>query len=112
MDTPEIVKLVVFVPLADADRLRQALGDAGAGIIGNYTHCSFSSPGIGRFLAGVAAKPHIGTVGALESVEEERVEVVCKATHARRIIDAARAVHPYEEMAFDIYPLLTINDLP
>lgn len=100
-------KLVVYVPLSHADLVREALGKAGAGKIGNYTCCSFTSRGVGRFLPGVGARPVIGEVGTLESVEEERIEVTCEAMALSSIITAMKAVHPYEEVAYDLYPLVS-----
>lgn len=102
----EAVKLVVFVPLTHADAVREALGRAGAGKIGNYSFCSFSSPGTGRFLPGEGAQPAVGQVGTLEAVEEERIEVLCEKTRLPEIISAMKAAHPYEEVAFDVYPLV------
>jgi len=82
----EIVKIVVFVPLTHTDKVRKAMGEAGAGIIGNYEHCSFSSKGIGRFKPNDKAKPHIGKANQLEEVEEERIEVVCPKNKAKELI--------------------------
>ena len=102
----EIVKIIVFVPLTHADIVRRALGEAGAGKIGNYSFCSFSTRGIGRFLPGEEAHPAIGMVGEFEEVEEERIEVNCPKAMLAEVIAAMKAVHPYEEVAYDIYPLL------
>jgi hypothetical protein len=99
------VKLVVFVPLTHTDMVREAMGKAGAGRIGNYTHCSFSSRGVGRFRPEDGAHPAIGEVGNLEEVEEERIEVVCTRELLLKVIDAIKTVHPYEEVALDVYPL-------
>jgi hypothetical protein len=81
------------------------MGKAGAGKIGNYTFCTFSSKGIGRFKPENGAHPAIGEIGKLEAVEEERIEMVCERTVLKQVIDAAKKVHPYEEVAFDIYLL-------
>lgn len=99
------VKLVVFVPLTHADVVRVAMGEAGAGKIGNYTFCSFSSRGIGRFKPGDGAHPAIGEVGKFEEVEEERIEVVCARENLASVIEAIKKVHPYEEVVMDVYPL-------
>lgn len=101
----EHVKIVVFAPVTHADKVRQALGEAGAGKIGNYSFASFSSKGIGRFKPETGANPAIGEVGKLEEVEEERIEVICKRSNLQKAIDAIKAVHPYEEIALDVYPL-------
>lgn len=99
------VKLVVFVPVSHADIVRQALGDAGAGKIGNYDFCSFSSLGVGRFLGNYNSKPAIGESGNYESVEEERIEVVVPRLIITEVIKKIKEVHPYEEVAFDVYSL-------
>lgn len=104
------VKLVVFVPLTHADIVRQALGEAGAGRIGNYDFCSFSSRGIGRFRGNEKSNPVIGKAGEHESVEEERIEVVVPRDILKEVIEKMKAVHPYEEVAFDIYALESLND--
>jgi hypothetical protein len=101
----DTVKLVVFVPLSHAETVREAMGKAGAGKIGNYDFCSFSSRGVGRYKGNKDAKPAIGKAGVLESVEEERIEVLVERTQLAQVIAALKAVHPYEEVAFDIYPL-------
>lgn len=101
------VKLVVTVPIAHADIVRKALGDAGAGKVGNYSYCSFSSKGVGRFLPLDGANPQIGKVGTSEQVEEERIEVNCDMSILPEVIQAMEKVHPYEEVAYDIYPLLS-----
>lgn len=98
-------KLVTFVPISHADAVREAMGKAGAGKIGNYTYCSFSSRGVGRFLPGDGANPAIGEIGKPEEVEEERIEVPCSEETIDAVIDAMKSVHPYEEVAYDVYPL-------
>lgn len=99
------VKLVVFVPFSHADTVRQALGEAGAGKIGNYDFCSFSSRGTGCFRGNEKTNPTIGKVGNYEVVEEERIEVIVPREILKKVIDKVKMVHPYEEVAFDIYPL-------
>lgn len=98
-------KLVVFVPEEDAERLREALGNAGAGAIGNYSHCSFSGAGEGRFLPGENTNPHIGQKGKLEAVNEVRIETVFPESIEKKIIQAMIKAHPYEEVAYDVYRL-------
>lgn len=102
----ERVKIVVFVPLTHTEIVRKVIGDNGAGTIGNYSHCSFSSKGIGRFKPNDKANPHIGKANQLEEVEEERIEVVCQKNKAKAVIKAIKKVHPYEEVALDIYQLV------
>lgn len=101
----KLVKLVVFVPETHTDVVREAMGKAGAGVIGNYNFCSFSIKGVGRFKPLEGAKPAIGEVGRLESVNEERIETVCPREKVKEVVEAIKKVHPYEEVAFDIYPL-------
>jgi hypothetical protein len=98
-------KIVVFVPETHADIVREAMSNAGAGVIGNYTGCSFSSKGIGRFMPGSGANPAIGQVGKSEDVIEERIEMVCPKEKCEEVIAAIKKVHPYEEVALDVYPL-------
>ena len=98
-------KLTTYVPVADADALRAALADAGAGRIGDYDHASFSTPGRGRFRPLDGATPTIGTVGEVETVDEERVEVVLPRGRRAAVLRALLAAHPYEEPAFDVVEL-------
>ena len=98
-------KLVVFVPAEDAEAVAGALSDAGAGKIGDYTRCTFRSPGTGTFLPGEGSDPYLGERGRLERVEEIRLETVVPAHLARAAVDAATAAHPYEEVALDVYPV-------
>ena len=101
----------MFVPLKNAEPLRKAIGLAGGGSLGNYTFCSYSITGKGRFKPGNGANPYIGSVGTLESVQEERIEVTCNQEQANQVIKAIKSVHPYEEVALDIYPLLSEDEL-
>jgi len=101
-------KLVVFVPLTHADLVRDAIGNAGGGRIGNYSHCSFSTRGVGRFKPEDGAHPHIGEVGTFEEVEEERVEVAVDESVLKDAVEAMKAVHPYDEVAYDVYPLESV----
>lgn len=102
------VKIVIFVPETHTDIVREAMGNAGAGKIGNYTHCTFSSKGIGRFKPEAGANPHIGEVGKYEEVIEERIETVCEREKLQEVIKAIKEVHPYDEIAMDVYPVETI----
>ena len=98
-------KLVVFVPEEDAEPVADALSGAGAGEIGEYTHCTFRTPGTGTFLGGAGSEPHLGEKGRLERVSEVRLETVVPAHLASGAARAAIAAHPYEETALDIYPI-------
>lgn len=99
------VKLVVFVPIGYADIVRKAMGETGAGKIGNYDFCSFSTRGIGRFRGNEKSNPTIGKAGNHEEVDEERIEVIVSRVILEKMIRAVKKVHPYEEVAFDIYPI-------
>jgi hypothetical protein len=98
-------KWVVFVPAPDAAAVRQAMFDAGAGTIGDYSQCSWSVPGSGQFLPGDGASPAIGTVGQVEHVAEDRLEVIAPAGLRGAVLAAMRGAHPYEEVAFDVLAL-------
>lgn len=102
----ETVKLVVFVPETHADIVREALGKTGTGVVGDYKFCSFSVKGIGRYIPMEGAHPTISKVGKLEEVAEERIETVCYKKDLKKIMNAVNKVHPYEEVAYDVYPLV------
>jgi dinuclear metal center YbgI/SA1388 family protein len=95
-------KLVVFVPSPDAQRVVDALSAAGAGAIGDYERCAWTSEGIGTFRPLAGATPTIGTVGRIEQVAETRVEMVVPAGRRDAVVAALRTAHPYEEPAFDL----------
>lgn len=99
-------KLVVFVPREALDRVRGALFDAGAGRIGEYEHCSWYAAGTGTFLGSDRSSPTIGERGKEQRVSELRLETVFPEELQGAVVDALRAAHPYEEPAYDIYPLL------
>ncbi len=99
------LKLVVFVPQEALERVRVALGEAGAGVIGAYSFCSFRTPGTGVFLPESGARPHIGQAGRFEEVEELRLEVSLPEGALDAVVDAMLAAHPYEEVAYDVYEL-------
>ena len=98
-------KLMFTVPVADADKVREAIGNAGAGKYPNYSFCSFSTLGVGRFRPEAGARPTIGTIGKMEEVEEERIEYQVDAELVDAVLAALKASHPYEEIAFDLFPL-------
>lgn len=98
-------KVIVTVPENEADKLREAIGDAGGGKVGNYTHSSFSVRGTGRFLPSEGANPTIGQVGKPEEVIEERIEINCDGDNLQGVVAAIREAHSYEEPAIDIYEL-------
>lgn len=107
----ENVKIVVYVPLTHSNAVRDAIGAAGGGGIGNYSYCSFSSKGTGRFKPNEKAKPYLGESNKLEEVEEEKIEFICPRKIAKKVIKAIKKAHPYEEVALDVYPLIDEDDL-
>ncbi len=98
-------KYVVFVPVADAEALVDALAAAGAGRIGDYDRAAFTSPGTGTFRPLAGASPYIGTVGRIERVAEDMVQMVAPRRLRQRVVSALRGAHPYEEPAFDVIEL-------
>lgn len=99
-------KVVVFVPPDSLEAVRDALFAAGAGRIGAYERCSWYSEGTGTFFAGEGTDPTIGERGREERVAEVRLETVYPAEREDEVVQALRSAHPYEEPAFDLYPLL------
>ncbi len=99
-------KLVVFVPPDALDAVRDALFSAGAGRIGEYTRCSWYAAGTGTFLGGKGTSPAIGAAGREERVSELRLETVYPLECEGEVVLALRRAHPYEEPAFDLYPLV------
>ena len=99
-------KLVVFVPADALDAVRDALFAAGAGRIGDYERCSWYTEGTGTFLGGEGTAPAIGESGREERVPELRLETIFPAARHDEVVTALRRAHPYEEPAFDVYPLL------
>jgi hypothetical protein len=96
----------VFVPRESLDTVRDALFAAGAGRIGDYARCSWYTAGTGTFRGGAGTSPSVGESGREERVSELRVETVFPEERHQDVIAALRAAHPYEEPAFDVYPLL------
>ncbi|MEZ5115415.1 MAG: Nif3-like dinuclear metal center hexameric protein [Candidatus Nanopelagicales bacterium] len=96
-------KVVVFVPHADVERVLAAMAAAGAGGIGAYEDCAYVLEGTGRFRPRAGARPHVGEVGRLETVAEQRVEMVVPRSRRWAVVDALLAAHPYEEPAYDVY---------
>ena len=100
-----LVKLVTFVPPEHLDNVRAAVAEAGAGQIGDYEACAFASPGTGFFRPGDEAEPHTGTTGELSEEAEVRLEVEVARWDVGRVVKALEAAHPYEEVAYDLYPV-------
>jgi len=102
----ELVKVVTFVPTNEAEKVRMAMFNAGAGSIGNYDSCSYSAEGNGTFRANQGANPFVGKVGELHDEPETRIEVIVPKAKLSEVIRQMNSAHPYEEVAYDIYPLL------
>ena len=105
MSVPAGYKLVWFVPREALDPTREAVFRAGAGRIGRYEHCSWYTQGTGTFLGDKGTNPSVGQVGTEQRAAELRVETVVPADRVRAVVEALREAHPYEEVAFDLYPL-------
>lgn len=104
------VKIVVTVPKENLDEVRNAMCKEGAGVIGNYTNCSMTTKCIGTCMPNEEANPYYGEINKLDFAEEEKLEVVCDVVNVKKVIKKLRDVHPYEEPAIDIIPLLDEND--
>jgi dinuclear metal center YbgI/SA1388 family protein len=105
-DAPDLDKWVIYVPRESVEAVQAAVFEAGAGHIGDYSHCSWSVSGIGQFLPHEGASPAVGSVGTVERVAEDRFEVIAPARIRAAVLAAMRAAHPYEEPAFDVFSLL------
>ena len=97
--------LVTYVPLSHADAVRRALAESGAGKIGKYDHCSFSSSGTGRFRPLAGADPYKGKVGDSAEIPEERIEVVVEEADLPQVLKAAKEAHPYETPAIHLWKM-------
>lgn len=100
-----LYKLAVFTPVDHVNEVVDALSEAGAGHIGNYSHCTFQAPGTGTFKPLEGANPYIGTQHKIERVEELKIETIVPETLLKNVVEAMLKAHPYEEVAYDIYPL-------
>ena len=100
------VKIFVTVPNENLESVRKAMCEAGAGIIGNYSYCTSSVKSVGTFMPNDDANPYIGTNNKLEFVDEDKLEVICDIDKVKTVVTALRKVHPYEEPAIDIVPLI------
>jgi hypothetical protein len=103
------VTIVFTVPESHADAVRKAMGRAGAGRVGNYSFCSYSSKGIGRFMPNESSQPFLGKAGVLDEVAEERIETVCSKDVLEHVLEEIKKAHPYEEMVIDIYAVYEIG---
>ena len=101
-------KLVFYVPESHLDIVKTAVFDIGAGNIGNYDHCCWQTLGQGQFRPLAGSQPHSGEVEKLEKVAEYRVEMVCRNELIVEVISALKQAHPYEEPAYDVWPLVNL----
>ena len=104
-------KIVTSVPAGAAEKVAQAMADAGAGRIGNYEMCSFRTKGTGTFKGNEGSSPTIGRKGKLEYVDEIRLEMVVNEPEVRSVVRAMLSSHPYEEVAYDVYPLENVSNM-
>ena len=105
------VKVIVTIPAENTEEVRDVICNEGAGIIGNYRHCSTSTKCIGTFKPSEKANPYIGEKNRVEFVEEEKLEVICDINIVKNVLKRLREVHPYEEPGVDIIPLIDEEDL-
>ena len=108
----DFVKFVVFVPTGHEDAIIDAIARGGGGVIGNYSHCTFRTPGTGTYRPLEGAQPWAGEVGRMESAPEVRLEARVPRGRMAEVYRLVRAAHPYEEMACDIYPLEELRPAP
>ncbi|WP_129724014.1 Nif3-like dinuclear metal center hexameric protein [Xylanivirga thermophila] len=112
VDSMPYYKIVVYIPKGHEEKVLYAMAEAGAGCIGGYSHCTFQGEGTGTFLPLEGAKPYIGDVGMLEHVHEIRLETIVPKSHLDKVLDAMLKVHPYEEVAYDVYQLANRVKVP
>lgn len=103
---PKHYKLVVFVPPSHLEKVRRAICEAGGGKIGNYDYCTFVTYGVGSYRPLRGAKPFKGKPGRIEKIKETRLETVVSHKKLKKVIRAMLNAHPYEEVAYDLFPLL------
>ena len=107
----EKVLIITTVSPDAVEAILEAISKAGGGRIGHYTHCAFTSEGLGRFMASDAAKPHVGAAGKINQEPEIRIESFCQRKDAKAVLAAIREAHPYEEAVIYLLPLLTEDEL-
>ncbi len=100
-----LYKIAVGVPESHTDKIRNVLGESGAGWIGNYSHCTYNSEGFGTFMPREGTNPFIGETNKLEKVKEIKIETIVEEKNLKKVLNKMIKAHPYEEVAYDIYPL-------
>lgn len=106
----QVFKLVFYVPEDHAEAVKRAVFDAGAGKMGDYDSCAWQVRGEGQFRPLAGSDPFIGTQGEVERVVEYRVETICPEHHLKAVVAALRQAHPYEEPAFDVWKLESLEE--
>lgn len=109
MELSDKVKVWLTCPKTHADSMRLAIGDAGLGTIGNYSHCSFVTEGKGYSKPEAGANPTIGSIGIIEEVDEVVIEFICRKDQLSLLKQILKEHHPYEEPAVDVFPLINLN---
>lgn len=105
----QLRKLVVFVPKDSTEQVFAAMAASGAGHIGNYDHCAFHLDGEGSFRPLAGTRPYIGSEGSIERVDERRIEMIVPSWRVSGVVNAMKRAHPYEEVAYDVYPLENVH---
>lgn len=103
-------KLIVFVPIDSKESVKEAIFKTGAGSLGNYSHCCFETQGVGQFMPLEGSDPAIGAHNSLEKVDEVKIEVICNKENLKEAIKSMISVHPYEEVAYEVYELFDLKD--
>jgi len=103
------IKLAVFVPESHVNKVAEAIHQSGGGLIGEYSHCSFRTSGTGTFKGSIESNPAIGKKGVAEFVEEVKLEVLVDKWKLNQVLNVMKKVHPYEEVAYDVFPLKNEN---
>ena len=109
--TEKLYKIAVYVPKEHVDKVRDAMTTAGAGFIGKYSSCTFRTEGLGTFKGEEGSNPYIGEVGKLETAEEYKLETIAPEKVLNKVIAKMQKAHPYEEAAYDVYPLHNQGDV-
>ena len=99
-------KLIFFVPINSATVVKDAIFSTGAGSLGNYSHCSFESKGVGQFKPLAGSSPSIGSIDEIERVDELKIEILCSENNIKEAIQSLKISHPYEEVAYEVYKVL------
>lgn len=99
----KVLKFTVNTPLSHCDQVRKAIGDAGAGKINGYSHCSFSVRGQGRSIPSDKSRPYIGTTNKMEVIDEEKIESFCEPKKFDEVVEAIKDSHPYQEPAISFW---------